>query len=99
MRIIKESSLKGFWTKHPDAEPALREWCAVARQASWEKPLDVRAKYPEGSSIGDGRFVFRFDDYRLVTWIAYEYYTVYIKWIGPHDDYDDIDPETVDQFS
>lgn len=98
MRIIEKSSLKDYWTKYPDAEAALREWYAVARRASWEKPLDVLEQYPDGSSIGDGRFVFRFDGFRLITWIAHEYYTVYIKWFGPHAEYDEIDPTSVDDF-
>lgn len=65
---------------------------------SLETPADVVETFPKASAIGDGRMVFRFDNYRLITYIAFEYHTIYIKWLGTHDEYDDIDPSEVDAF-
>ena len=35
------------------------------------------------------------NDYRMVTAIDYKRRIVFIKWLGPHRDYDKIDPRTV----
>jgi mRNA interferase HigB len=36
------------------------------------------------------------NDYRLVVSVAYQYQAVYVKFIGTHSEYDDIDVETVE---
>jgi len=38
------------------------------------------------------------DDYRLIVAIAYKMQYVFIKFIGTHAQYDQIDAATVDQF-
>lgn len=47
---------------------------------------------------GASPVVFRFDNHRLIAHIAYEYFTVYVKWIGTHDEYEEIDPEKVEEY-
>lgn len=98
MRIIAKSSLREFWENDSTARKRLKAWYNTVRKESWDEPLDVEKRYPNGSAIEDSRFVFRLGGYRLVTHIAYEYHTVYIKWVGSHDDYDDINATEVDDY-
>lgn len=100
MRIIKVQTLEEQWTKHPDAENALREWIRDVREADWEKPNDVRERYPSARTLKDNRVVFdiKGNDYRLVVHIFYPAKVVYIKWFGTHAEYDDIDPLEVDDY-
>jgi len=45
----------------------------------------------------DERVVFNIagNKYRLVVWINYPYRVVYIRFIGTHTQYDDIDAQTI----
>jgi mRNA-degrading endonuclease HigB of HigAB toxin-antitoxin module len=61
---------------------------------------DRRAELIEGRSlralVGD-RIVFNVagNKYRLVVGVDYRFRTVYVKWVGAHREYDDIDVEKV----
>jgi mRNA interferase HigB len=65
--------------------------------AQWETPADVKAKYGNASILKEGRVVFNIcgNDFRLVVWINYEFFTIYIRFIGTHAEYDKIDAQTI----
>jgi len=97
MRIIARRTLRDFWERHPDAEQALRAWYADARRAQWNNPQDIRNTYVSASIIANNRVVFniRGNTYRLIVAINYPLHIVYIRFIGTHADYDQIDATTV----
>ena len=97
MRIIALRTLKAFWEKHPDSEEHLKAWYQVVRNAEWKNPQDVKAQYRNASILQDGRAVFniRGNQYRLVVWINYEFFTVYVRFIGTHKEYDDTDVQNI----
>ena len=97
MRIIARRKLVVFWTSHPRSEQQLKAWYAEAESASWASPADVKAKYGNASILKDGRVVFNIcgNEFRLVAWINYDFYTIYIRFIGTHAEYDDIDAQTI----
>jgi mRNA interferase HigB len=100
MRIIKIKTLQKNWTKHPDAESALREWIRDVRGADWETPNQVQSRYPNARTLKDNRVVFgiKGNDYRLIVHIFYPAKVVYIKWFGTHAEYDHVDPLEVDDY-
>lgn len=97
MRIIARKFLKEFWEKCPDSEEHLKAWFQIVKKAEWKTPQDVKAQYRNASILQDGRVVFniRGNRYRLVVWINYEFFTVYIRFIGTHEEYDKIDVQTI----
>lgn len=97
MRIISRKTLKDFWQTHPPAKAPLTAWFAEASEASWKTPAEVKAKYANASILKDGRVVFNIggNKYRLIVWINYAFFTVYIRWIGTHVEYDSIDPQII----
>ena len=97
MRIIKRATLRAFWDFNPDARHALQSWFREARDADWESPHDVKAKYGNASIIGDNRIVFNIagNKYRLIVKFNYPYRIGYIRFIGTHAEYDAIDAETI----
>ena len=97
MRIIARKTLREFWEQHPDAEEALKAWYHDAKQAAWITPNDIRQVYATASIIANNRVVFniRGNRYRLVVAINYGYQIVYIRFIGTHQDYDQIDAASI----
>jgi mRNA interferase HigB len=97
MRIISKKTLKDFWEKEPAAKPALEAWHAEAKNAGWCSPVDVKGNYGTASILKDGRTVFNIggNKYRLVVWINYDFFTIYIRFVGTHKEYDEIDAQTI----
>jgi mRNA interferase HigB len=97
MRIIARSTLRTFWEQHPDAEHALQAWYHDARQATWTSPADIKAVYANASILANNRVVFniRGNQYRLVVAINYAYGIVYIRFVGTHQAYNQIDAATI----
>lgn len=97
MRIIAKRTLRAYWEKHPDARSALQAWHADARCANWSSPADIKSAYRNASIVGGDRVVFNIkgNRHRLVARVVYAYGIVYIRFIGSHSDYDQIDAATV----
>jgi mRNA interferase HigB len=97
MRVIKRTTLKEFWEREPAAEASLKAWFAEAERADWAEPADVKAKYRSASIVANNRVVFNIcgNNYRLVVSINYPYRVVYIRFIGTHAEYDEINVETI----
>ena len=98
MRVIAVSTLRDFWKLHPDAEQPLKAWFEEVTEASWTQPSDIKAQYGNASILKNRRVVFNIkgNDYRLIVAIAYRLQVVYVKFVGTHKEYDEVDAETVD---
>jgi len=97
MRVISKKTLKDFWEQEPAAQGELEAWHAEARNAEWATPAEVKAHYGNASILKDGRVVFNIcgNKYRLVVWINYDFFTIYVRFVGTHAEYDDIDAQTI----
>ena len=97
MRIIKRQTLSNFWRHHRDAAEPLKSWYREAKAADWQSPHDVKAMFGSASVVGDNRVVFNIagNKYRLVVKFNYPYRVAYIRFIGTHAKYNEIDVEEV----
>lgn len=97
MRIIAKNPLRDFWEQHPDAEQALKAWYQDAKQATWTSPTAIRHTYANASILAANRVVFNIKGttYRLIVAINYAFGIVYIRFIGTHQAYDQIDATTI----
>jgi mRNA interferase HigB len=93
MRVIAISTLRDFWTKHPQAETSLRSWFADVTRADWKTPADIKAAHRNASFVGRSRVVFNIkgNDYRLIVAVHYNRGMMYIRFVGTHAEYDAID--------
>ncbi|HXE51465.1 MAG TPA: type II toxin-antitoxin system HigB family toxin [Tepidisphaeraceae bacterium] len=99
MRIISRKALRDFWENpgRRDAEQPLKAWFREASHADWSSPADVKAAFATASIVASGRVVFNIagNKYRLVVKINYAYRIVYIRFVGTHREYDQVDVTTV----
>lgn len=97
MRIISASNLREYWKHEPFSKKPLMVWLSDVESAQWKTPIDVKNYSSTASILQQGRVVFNIDGnkFRLVVHIAYQIQRVYIKFIGTHEEYDQIDAQTV----
>jgi len=90
------ASLKGQ-AGQKAVKDSLDAWFHEAQRSKWRNSAEVKRSYGTASIVSAGRVVFNIkgNDYRLVTAIDYRRQIVFIKWLGPHRDYDRIDARTV----
>lgn len=104
MRIIARRTLRAFVDRlaghrdQPSVKAALDAWFAEVARANWASTADVKRLYATASIVSAERIVFNIkgNAYRLVVSVDFEKAIVWIKWIGPHRDYDRIDVREVD---
>jgi mRNA interferase HigB len=100
MRVIARRTLREFWEIDPayaDSEKPLKAWFHEAEQAHWLTPADVKAQYRNASFLKENRVVFNIhgNKYRLVVHINYVAKIIFIRFVGTHEQYDQIDAETI----
>lgn len=103
MRIVARKTLRSFIDSligskdHKVVKSALDSWFHEVQNADWRKPSDVTKSYASASVVANSRVVFNIkgNAYRLVVAIDYGRQIVFIKWLGSHADYDEIDVKTV----
>lgn len=104
MRIVSRSTLRLF-ADSPKGQrggaalkAALDAWFHEVRKAEWKSSADIKKRYAHASIINAERVVFNIkgNDYRLIASVDFRRGSVWIKWIGTHQDYDKIDAATVD---
>ena len=97
MRIIALLMPRQFWQKHQQAEIPLRAWYAQASRADWAGSNDIKAAYRSASFLANNRVIFNVkgNDYRLVVAVHYNRRMMYIRFVGTHREYDEIDANEI----
>lgn len=100
MRAIAKRTLREFWEssrKYADAQAPIEAWHAEALKASWKSPQELKAQFRNASILKNNRVVFNIagNKYRLVVAIDYFRQAMFVKFIGTHKQYDDVDAENI----
>jgi mRNA interferase HigB len=100
MRIIAKRTLRQFWETHPrsaEAKTQLQVWHSTVKAADWAAPAAVKLTFGDASILKNGRVVFNIsgNKFGLVVRINYAYRIVYVRFVGTHEEYDNIDAETI----
>lgn len=97
MRVFYLKRLEEFGLKHANARKSLATWRNVTELAEWKNKQDVLRDFPKAKMIKNNRARFEIvhNIYRLIAHIHYEEQFVEIRFIGTHNEYDRIDPETI----
>ena len=102
MRVIAKRTLKKFWEQpaYSDARGPLESWYEETVKSLWLSPQAVKAQYGNASICGNNRVVFNIggNKYRLVVEIQYRAGIVWVKFIGTHVQYDNINVENVNEY-
>lgn len=97
MQIVYLKKLLDFSKKHADARKSLASWKTITENAVWKTKQQVLFDFPHAKMINNNRarFEIRHNTYRLIAHIDYDDQIVQIRFIGTHNEYDRIEPETI----
>jgi len=97
MLIVYLEKLSAFAKKHADARKSLSTWQDVTEKAEWKNKQDVLSDFPNAKIIKNNRarFEINHNTYRLIVFINYDAERVVVRFIGTHNEYERIDPETI----
>lgn len=102
MRVIAKSTLVRFWSQAEcaDSKGALQNWYSDAMKASWKTPQNIKDQYSSASICGNNRVVFNIagNKYRLVVEMQYRAEIAWVKFVGTHARYDQINVESVNDY-
>lgn len=89
MRIISRRTLREFWEKHSTAKTGLLLWYQRVSNSEFPNFNDLRQVFPSADHVGNFTvFNISGNNYRLITYIDYEYQTVFIRAVLTHAEYD-----------
>lgn len=97
VRVFNRSTVRSFADAHANARQPIFAWFAEVEGASWSSPDDIKARHPSASFLPGNRVVFNIkgNKYRVVVAIKYEFFAVYIRFIGTHAEYSAIDATAI----
>ena len=89
MRIISRRTLRGFWEKHSTAQTGLLLWYQRVSNSEFQNFNDLRQIFPSADQVGNFTvFNISGNNYRLITYIDYDYQTVFVRAVLTHAEYD-----------
>ena len=98
MRVIAKRTLREFWEQgYAAAERPLTEWYHMMAKADWPTPQALKTEIATASILKGGRVVFNIggNKYRVIVSIRYSQQIAWVRFVGTHKQYDQVDAETI----
>lgn len=93
MVIISHKAIREFTKEHPELLSPLERWYSITLKADWNNFSNIKKDFNSVDAIGNGLFVFNIkgNDCRLIVRIIFRTRTLFIRFIGTHNEYDLLD--------
>jgi mRNA interferase HigB len=98
MVIISKSPIKYFSDLYPDSKEALYKWYNITKNANWKNYHELKTNFNSTDAVGNNRYVFNIkgNNYRLIALILFNKRTVFILFIGTHQEYNKIEANKIE---
>jgi mRNA interferase HigB len=92
VRVLSKRTLREFWLKHEDCENQLLGWYKEVKLLQYKSSDEFLGAFTNCRSIGKNRYIFNIkgNKYRLVIKANFDLKTIWIRFIGTHSQYDNI---------
>jgi mRNA interferase HigB len=90
--VISYKKIREYTDQHKDIEDQLNNWYTLAEESDWANFNEMRQLFNSVDSVGNGLYVFNIkgNNYRLIVRIIFRVRTIYIKFIGTHQEYEKV---------
>jgi mRNA interferase HigB len=98
MVVISKTTIVEFSEIHSDTYLALKAWYEITKKSNWKDFSEMKKSFGSVDNVGNDRYVFNIkgNHYRLIALILFKVRTVFILFIGTHQEYDQIDASTIE---
>ena len=99
MRIVSHRKLREFYETpgKEDSRVALERWYEMVSESEWRTFADMKTDFGTVDAVGNQHYVFniRGNKYRLVVVVKSVTGFVYVRFVGTHKEYDNIDASVI----
>lgn len=97
MVIISKKPIVEYLRRFPTHEDEVMRWYYIVLESDWRHFADIRNSFNSVDGVGNGLYVFNVkgNHCRIVVRIIFKVRTVFIKFIGTHDEYDKLNLSTL----
>ena len=95
MRVVAKRTINAYRECYPDADEKLRSWVSLIEEHDFEHLAALKDIFNRVDHIKGDIVVFKRikgNKYRLICGMDYRRQRVFVKWFGPHKEYDKINP-------
>ena len=98
MVIISKSILNQFCEGHPESKEAILNWYLKVKKGNWSTFHELKTTFNSIDAVGKNRYVFNIkgNKYRLIALILFETRTLFILFIGTHEQYNKIEASKIE---
>jgi mRNA interferase HigB len=89
MKVVGTKIISDFADQHADVRNQIDTWLMETREASWQTPSEIKARYASASFLADNVVVFNIkgNKYRLEVKVNFKNQIVLVKRMGTHAEY------------
>jgi mRNA interferase HigB len=93
MVVISVKAIRLFILKNKEGKDAINNWYYIIQKMNCSNFHELKNIFNSVDAIGNDLYVFNIkgNNFRLITRIIFKTRTVFIKFIGSHNEYDKID--------
>ncbi len=97
MVIISVRAIRNYCLLHPEHTISLERWYKLTLKADWQNFYEIKDTFNSVDAVGDGLYVFNIkgNQCRLVVRIIFKTRTVFIRFVGSHIEYDNLNNENL----
>jgi len=98
MVIISKSSINKFAEEHLESAESLLNWYKTTKNVSWKNYHELKSTFNSADAVGNNRYVFNIkgNKYRLIALIIFETRTLFILFIGTHNEYNKVEANKIE---
>lgn len=92
MVVIAKGVINDFGELHNDSSAPLLDWYKRTKKANWSNFNELKQTFSATDYVGNDLYVFNIkgNKYRLIARIFFSIRTVFIRFIGTHAEYDEV---------
>ena len=97
MRVITTKTINAYRECYPDADGPLRSWVYLIEGNEFLHFPALKTMFGSADFVQPDRVIFNIkgNHYRLITAVDFGRQILFVKWFGPHKDYNKINPSEV----
>lgn len=98
MVVISYKTIRDFSEQYRNSSDSLNNWYSIMERSDFANFNELRTIFNSADAVGNDRYVFNIkgNHYRLVALIHFRVRTVYVLFVGTHQQYNEINASRIE---